>query len=209
MTPPKPLGVESLEPVAWNDVPNAPKDGSLLRLLVVPDEDAHTSFHDSSTPYETIGFNQFTDTGDDVWQFAGWDWSHDCITQGYGEVIGWLPFASAPEVATQLQALSADRDALAAPPASPDDLVTEGVTPDHCYDPKNWEYSMLWDDRNELVETWETNKVHRVSTLINGPDKWVVICWDEVNGEEIRWFDSEAEAIAATPEGTAIAGAKE
>lgn len=86
---------------SWNDVPSAPKDGTMLRLLVVPDEESHTSFHDSETPYETIGFNQMADTGDDEWQFAGWDWSHDCITQGYGEVIGWLPFALTTRDATE------------------------------------------------------------------------------------------------------------
>jgi hypothetical protein len=91
-----PLSALGAEPVAWQDAPSAPKDGAVLRLLVVPDAEAHTSFHDSSTPYETIGFNNFTDTGDDRWQFAGWDWSHDCITEGFGEVIGWLPFHAQP-----------------------------------------------------------------------------------------------------------------
>lgn len=73
------------------------------------------------------------------------------------------------------------------------------TTPDHVYDPDDWEYSMPWEDRNELVEAWPTNKPHRVATLIDGPTKWAVILWDEENGEEIRWFDSEEEAKAVLP----------
>ena len=76
------------------------------------------------------------------------------------------------------------------------EIISE-APPDHCYDPDDWEYSMPWEDRNELVEQWEPNEAHKVATLIDGPDKWVVLFWDEVNGEEIRWFNSEAEALAA------------
>jgi hypothetical protein len=84
----------SLKSGLWSDPVTAPKDGTLLRLLVNPDrEGAFTSFEDNNAAYETIGFNLLGDTGEDLWQFAGWDWSHDCITQGFGDVIGWLPFA--------------------------------------------------------------------------------------------------------------------
>lgn len=86
------------------------------------------------------------------------------------------------------------RKAISAHPSISAERVT---SPGHCYDPSDWEYTMPWDGRNDLVDDWEVNKVHRVGTLIDGPDKWVVLCWDEVNGEEIRWFDSEADATAA------------
>lgn len=88
---------KTVTPPGWNDTATAPKDGTMLHLLIRPgqeDLDAFTSFHDSREPYETIGFNQMKDTLEDVWQFAGWDWCHDCITEGHGEVIGWLPFGS-------------------------------------------------------------------------------------------------------------------
>jgi hypothetical protein len=86
------------EDLSWSDPATAPKDGTMLHLLIRPGQeelDAFTSFHDSREPYETIGFNQLKDTLEDVWQFAGWDWYHDCITDGHGEVIGWRPFGSA------------------------------------------------------------------------------------------------------------------
>jgi hypothetical protein len=84
---------------AWSAPAAAPKDGTMLRLLIKPDADTFTSFEDSTEPYVTIGFNQFADTQDDEWHFAGWDWSHDCITQGRGEVIGWQAFTHPSPIA--------------------------------------------------------------------------------------------------------------
>lgn len=81
----------------WRSIDSAPKDGTMLRLLVQPgaaEEDGWTPFTDSREPYATIGFNALSDTLEDQWQFAGWDWCHDCFTDGAGKVIGWLPFAS-------------------------------------------------------------------------------------------------------------------
>jgi hypothetical protein len=92
--PPPPAAVQ--EPVAvkaaWQDIARAPKDGTLLRLLVVPDPTEFTPFDDSLNPYETIGFNNLTDTDEDCWEFAGWSWSQDCFITGRGEVIGWSAF---------------------------------------------------------------------------------------------------------------------
>ena len=82
-------------PVAWRSMESAPKNGTMLRLLVRPgnaEEDGWTPFADSIDPYQTIGFNPLSDTGEDEWQFAGWDWCHDCFTDGAGDIIGWLPF---------------------------------------------------------------------------------------------------------------------
>lgn len=74
---------------------------------------------------------------------------------------------------------------------------TEGKEPDHCYDPEDWEYTQSWEDRNEFVEQWDVNTPHRVATLIDGPDRWCVLHWDEVNGVETSWYNSEADARAA------------
>lgn len=78
---PKPLPVES-----------APKDGTMLRLLVdYSGEDGAGALEDAEQAW-TIGFNNLRDTDEDEWQFAGWNWSQDCFVEGHGTVIGWLPF---------------------------------------------------------------------------------------------------------------------
>lgn len=69
----------------------APKDSTVIRLLVRPNREAFTSFEDSLEPYWTIGFNDSDSTDIDQWHFAGWSWCHDCITEGHGEPEGWLP----------------------------------------------------------------------------------------------------------------------
>jgi hypothetical protein len=71
----------------------APRDGTMLRLLV---QFEGTSFEDSLEPCWTIGFNNFGNTEEDRWQFAGWNWCHDCITEGVGKVLGWLPMHDTP-----------------------------------------------------------------------------------------------------------------
>lgn len=92
--------VKALE---WQDMATAPKDGSMLRLLVNPSPEEFTAFDDSLTPFETIGFNNLDNTEDDRWEFAGWDWSQDCFITGRGEVIGWAPFAATTEGSTDGQ----------------------------------------------------------------------------------------------------------
>lgn len=78
----------------WFDVAEAPKDGTMLRLLINPDQEEFTAFDDSLTPFETIGFNNLGSTQEDRWEFAGWDWQQDCFITGRGEVIGWSPFVA-------------------------------------------------------------------------------------------------------------------
>ena len=81
----------------WKSMDSAPKDGTFVILKVRPgiaENDGWTPFADSSDPYVTIGFNALRDTGEDQWQFAGWDWCHDCFTDGAGTVEGWMPFAA-------------------------------------------------------------------------------------------------------------------
>jgi hypothetical protein len=80
--------------VAWRDMATAPKDGTLLILLVEFDE--HSTEDEKQAP--TIGANNFTNDGQDEWVFAGWCWSHDHWTQGVGKPIGWRPLtAEVPE----------------------------------------------------------------------------------------------------------------
>lgn len=72
----------------WHDMDTAPKDGTLLRLLV--EFDTHSTEDADQAP--TIGANSFDLTGEDAWQFAGWCWEHDHFTEGHGTPVGWLPF---------------------------------------------------------------------------------------------------------------------
>lgn len=72
----------------WRDPETAPKDGTLLCLLVEFSE--HSTEDEEQAP--TIGANNFDNDGLDEWKFAGWCWSHDHFVQGIGKVVGWLPF---------------------------------------------------------------------------------------------------------------------
>ncbi len=94
------VGVETAAPqthVDWSGMAKAPKDGTMLRLLVNPDKEEFTAFDDSLTPFETVGFNNLADTGEDRWEFAGWDWQQDCFITGRGEVIGWAEMSPKPD----------------------------------------------------------------------------------------------------------------
>ena len=73
------------------DIKTAPRDGTMLRLLISADNAVHP-LEDSSEPTWTIGANNFDHDEIDEWHFAGWCWSHDHFTEGKGTVIGWLPF---------------------------------------------------------------------------------------------------------------------
>ncbi|HEY1028383.1 MAG TPA: hypothetical protein VGE28_12260 [Pseudomonas sp.] len=76
----------------WRDMATAPRDGTMVRLLV--DFTEHATEDADQAP--TIGANNFDNDGEDRWQFAGWCWSHDHFTQGQGEPIGWLPMLDEP-----------------------------------------------------------------------------------------------------------------
>lgn len=82
---------EALEP-SWLPISTAPKDGTLVRLLV--NFECHATA-DKVGPCPTIGSNTSENTGEaDVWQFAGWNWEHDCYTEGIGTPIAWMPMLS-------------------------------------------------------------------------------------------------------------------
>jgi len=78
-----------------NTMDTAPKNGTMLRLAI-----DHTGVSgacsggllEDATKAWTIGFNQFEDTGEDRWQFVGWDWCQDTFVDGAGVPIGWLPW---------------------------------------------------------------------------------------------------------------------
>ncbi|ATW58029.1 hypothetical protein CNR34_00096 [Pseudomonas phage nickie] len=77
----------------WLDPKDAPKDGTILVLLVRFKENSTAD----ATTAVTIGSNHFNDNEQDEWLFAGWDWNYDEWTAGLGEVIGWWPLVT-PEV---------------------------------------------------------------------------------------------------------------
>lgn len=95
----KPPAREDAQPVALS-LDGAPRDGTMLRLRVryeaANQDEAWTPLEDSEESW-TIGFNNFDNTGDDRWQFVGWDWSQDHLLEATGGVvIGWLPFHTRP-----------------------------------------------------------------------------------------------------------------
>ncbi len=76
--------------------------------------------------------------------------------------------------------------------------------PDYIYDPDNWEYTMDYADRGDIAEGIDVGEVREFATLEKGPAKFaahVVVSRDD-DGDpdetEIRWFDTEAGARAAT-----------
>lgn len=71
----------------WRDIATAPRDGTMLRLLVEFED--HSTEDADQAP--TIGANNFDNDGEDRWQLAGWCWSHDHFTEGKGVPVGWLP----------------------------------------------------------------------------------------------------------------------
>lgn len=71
------------------------------------------------------------------------------------------------------------------------------------YDPEDWEYTCYWTDRNDLADELRPETVKRFCTLLPGPDAFaatVPVSWTdgEADDWEIQWFDTEADAIAAT-----------
>ncbi|WP_350649698.1 hypothetical protein [Pseudomonas sp. HY13-MNA-CIBAN-0226] len=92
----------------WRDMESAPRDGTLLRLLVSFDE--HSTEDADEAP--TIGANNFDNDGEDVWRFSGWCWTHDHFTQGVGTPGGWLPMIEASAGTAEFDRVTAERDAL-------------------------------------------------------------------------------------------------
>lgn len=72
----------------------APTNGTMVRLLVDFEDN---SLEDTDQPVWTVGACYASDSNGDVWQFAGWNWSHECFTEGHGKPIGWLPMLASAQ----------------------------------------------------------------------------------------------------------------
>jgi hypothetical protein len=94
--------VDETERHQWQPIESAPKDGTLV-LLIVNNGEMPTGGI-SAKPLEdeefsrTVGFNNRDNTGDDVWDLAGWCWEHDHFTQASRGVVPthWMPFPPSP-----------------------------------------------------------------------------------------------------------------
>ena len=84
-------------PVVWRLIETAPKDGTLVLLLV--DYTDHHADHplENALVARTIGFNNFDNDGEDIWKFAGWCWEHDHFVEGKGQPIRWQAIAEIPQ----------------------------------------------------------------------------------------------------------------
>ena len=81
----------------WRPMETAPKDGTIVRLLVdYSGEDACHPLEDAQITH-TIGGCTDDHTGlCEGWKFAGWSWEQDCFCEGRGKSIGWLPLSPVP-----------------------------------------------------------------------------------------------------------------
>lgn len=85
-------------PHAPQPIETAPRNGSMLRLLVdYADAENGHPLEDAAVAW-TIGFNNFDHDGEDVWKFAGWCWTHDHFTEGDGRPTHWLPMPPTPQI---------------------------------------------------------------------------------------------------------------
>lgn len=73
---------------AWQPISTAPKDGTLVLLLIGP-YDRENPLEDTARGSRTIGQNNLKNDGEDKWLFAGWDWEQDEYVQGEGTPVAW------------------------------------------------------------------------------------------------------------------------
>ena len=83
----------------WNyDMSEAPRDNTLLQLLIKQQDDHNCGFDDADVT-RTMGFNNFDNDDVDEWKFPGWSWTHGCINeQGHGTPIAWALMLPLPAV---------------------------------------------------------------------------------------------------------------
>jgi len=74
----------------WRPIEEAPKDGTLLLLLVDYSGDQAGAPLEDDTLARTIGANNFDNDGEDAWRFAGWCWSHDHYTEGQRRPVKFI-----------------------------------------------------------------------------------------------------------------------
>ena len=63
--------------MGWRYIDDSIKDGEQYIVLV---ESSNVGTQDDLYT-TTIGFNSLSDTGEDKWFLAGWDWQQDCYTK--------------------------------------------------------------------------------------------------------------------------------
>lgn len=84
-------------PGGWQPIETAPKDGTLVFLLISTADDEQFTAMEDSNPSRTVGA-YFCDLDPPCWQFAGWSWEQDRHMNGIGTPIRWQPL---PPLATQ------------------------------------------------------------------------------------------------------------
>lgn len=80
------------ERAMWQPIATAPKNGSLLLLLIGLDDERCCELEDTDRPSRTVGHNNFDHDGEDKWHFAGWNWENDYYTEGHGTPTHWRPY---------------------------------------------------------------------------------------------------------------------
>lgn len=93
--------VDLYHPSVYLPIKTAPKNGTIIMLLVDKGVSDVSGFYDNEDLYWTIGFNNFGDTEDDYWEFVDWDGGNDAFISALCypkhahkklEIIGWKPF---------------------------------------------------------------------------------------------------------------------
>ncbi len=78
-------------------------------------------------------------------------------------------------------------------------LAQYGPSPDFCSEFDEGEYSVSWDERDDLLDGPEGNTVVRIDTYHAGAPRWGV--WHETPTVNAKvWYDSEEAALAAIAE---------
>jgi hypothetical protein len=92
--------------ISWQPIETAPRDGTLVLLLVDYSEGEHWIDDEPSGLGRTIGHNNDENVGEGEgqgWQFAGWCWTHDHYVEGVGQPTHWMPLPEPPAALAQTQ----------------------------------------------------------------------------------------------------------